>query len=95
MDPSSSATFAGGWLALATGPHGGAFVIGLLLGALIAIYLWQKFVVLPQREVHEKNCQARLDMLQAELNIIKPVAERWEKFMEKKAFELLDMDRVG
>lgn len=90
-----SSAFAGGWLSLATGPYGGAFVIGLLLGALASIWLWQKFVVDPKMKTHEANCQVQLAALQEKVDSITPIAERWNQFMEKKAFELLDMNRIG
>ena len=90
MDPTSSAAVAGGWLTLATGPYGGAFIMGMLLGTLAGIYLWNKFHVTPRLEQEKHHCEERINAIQAELDTVKMVAEKWNQFMERKAFEFLE-----
>ena len=91
-----TASTASSWLAIATGPYGGAFVIGVIMGALFGIYLWNRFHVGPRMEQEKHLCQARIDALQKELGLqkreleqVKIVATKWEQFMERKALEAL------
>jgi hypothetical protein len=88
MEP-TSATTAASWLALATGPYGGAFVMGIIFGAMSGIYLWNKFHVVPRLEQEKHLCQTRIDAMQKELDEVKIVAKKWEQFMERKALEAL------
>jgi len=88
MDPISYTT-ATGWLGVVTGPFGGAFALGVVMGALGGIYLWQKYVVKPRIEEHVRTCEQRLDMLQKELDDVKQVADKWTRFMEREAMEYL------
>lgn len=90
MDTVITPSIAGGWLALATGPYGGAFVMGLILGSLIGIFLWQRFHVTPRLEAEHIYCQERIQSMQRELDEVKVVAKKWEQFMERKALEALE-----
>jgi len=94
MDPISYTT-ATGWLGVVTGPFGGAFALGVVMGALGGIYLWQKYVVKPRIEEHVRTCEQRLDMLQKELDDVKQVADKWTRFMEREAMEYLKRDKQG
>jgi galactitol-specific phosphotransferase system IIC component len=88
--PEMSAGAATSWLALATGPYGGAFVMGLLFGAIVGIYFWQKFHVRPRLEAEQSHCMERMATMQRELDEVKTVAKKWEVFMERKALEALE-----
>jgi len=92
MDPLSS-TSVSGWLALVTGPYGGAFALGVMFGALTGIWLWQKYVVKPRIEVHVQICEERLDSLQQELKEVRAIADKWTRFMEDEAMRALHRNR--
>ncbi len=78
-----------GWLAVAQDPLIGAFCLGLLLGSLIGIWLWNKYVVKPSIAMHETSCTEKLAQLQKELDEVKGIAMKWNNFMERKALEAL------
>jgi len=88
MDPISVKT-ASGWLDLATSPYGGAFLMGAIIGGAVAIWAWNKFVVKPKIELHESDCERRMDEMQKELDEVKRVAQKWNNFIEQKAMEAL------
>ena len=86
-----SPELASSWIELFSGPVGGMMAASFMLGAGIGIFLWQKYVVVPKIKAHEDSCEARLAALRSEVDEIKPIAQKWQRFMEKKAFESLGM----
>lgn len=88
-DPASIAT-ASGLLALATSPFGGAFVAGVIFGALVGIGMWQKFVVEPAKDHQQRTHEERIASLEKRLAEVQIVADKWNRFMERKAMEALN-----
>jgi len=74
---------------LAVGPYGGALFLGLLFGALLMYWYHNKYIMPKRLESAEELCKARIDAIQKRLDIVEPIAKKWEKFMERKAFEAL------
>ena len=83
----------GGWLSIVTGPFGGAFALGVIVGSLAGIWLWQKYVVKPKLEDHVKACEDRLNQLEKELIAVRVLADKWSGFIERKALEALGEHR--
>lgn len=87
------------WVDIITGPLGGALAGGACLGAIIGIYLWERYVVTPKVAQHIENCEAKIAAVEAELAIhkaqldeYKPVVDRWTQLMQKTAFKEWGVD---
>lgn len=74
---------------LAIGPYGGSLFMGLLIGMAVMYWFFNKHIMPKKLESAEALCTARIDALQKRLDIVEPIAKKWEKFMERKAFEAL------
>lgn len=89
MDPLTNSSIVSSWLSVVTGPFGGSFALGVVFGSLVGIWLWQKYVVVPRIQQHEAGCEAKLAALKEKVDQLQVIANKWNKFMERKAFAAL------
>ena len=82
------------WLEIATGPLGGAVVAGFVIGALMGIYLWEKYVVRPKITQHMEACEVQLAAQQKEIDRMIPIVNRWEALMEGTAYKTLGISTL-
>ena len=82
------------WLEIATGPLGGAVVAGFVIGALVGIALWERYVVNPKIRQHMEACDARLEAQQKEIDRMTPIVDRWEALMEGTAYKTLGISTL-
>lgn len=75
--------------ALAISPAGGALFLGIIVGLALMYWLMTKHVMPVRLKISEDLCAARIEALNARLAKVEPIARRWERFMERKAFEAL------
>ena len=88
------------WLTLAGEPGAGFFLGGVVAGwatsyVFLSKYLFDKRMV-KEREYFGKEldasealCAAKINAMQQDIDRLKPIAEKWETFMERKALEAL------
>jgi hypothetical protein len=76
-------------LAIAISPTGGAFFLGVLLGLGLAWWFIHKHILPAKLKAAEALCTAKIEALNERLNRVEPIAKKWERFMERTAFERL------